>query len=137
MAEFGEKSKARLATCDDRLVQIFRAVNDQRPCTILEGVRSQEDQDRDFEKGVSRLKWPHGKHNVQEPGELCKAVDVKPDDMTFDPPEPPERWKEFADQVQAVADSLGILIRWGGAWAGTYPNPPGVLNDLDHFELAA
>lgn len=137
MAEFSEKSKVRLATCDDRLVMLFTEVNNRRACSILEGVRTQADQERDFEKGASRLHWPHGKHNVQNEGDLSHAVDVKPDDMTFDPPMPPEKWKEFADLVQAVADEMGILIRWGGAWYGTYPNPPGILNDLDHFELAA
>ena len=134
---FSARSLTILATCDDRLILVFTEVDRRRSCTAIEGIRSQQDQDRDFDKGHSRLKWPHGKHNVLEPGDKSKALDVKPDDMTFDPPEPPEKWKEFADLVFHVAEELGIQLRWGGAWGGVYPNPPGVLNDLDHFELAA
>jgi len=135
MTSFSARSQAQLATVDARLALIFAEVNDRRACTIIEGRRLQEDQDRDFAKGVSRLRWPHGKHNVQNPTDLCKAVDVKPDDLEWTALV--EAWKVFADLVFQIAEEQGILLRWGGAWNGTYPNPPGVLNDLDHFELAA
>lgn len=132
---FGPKSLAQLATCEQPLQDVFFEVNRRRSCTIVEGVRSQADQDRDNDKGFSKLRWPHGKHNVVPPQTLSRAVDVKPDDLAWTAP--PDAWKEFADLVFQVAAEKGIKLRWGGAWNGTYPNPPGDLNDLDHFELAA
>jgi peptidoglycan L-alanyl-D-glutamate endopeptidase CwlK len=130
---FSPRSLAQLATCEKPLQDLFTEVDRRRSCTVIEGVRSQADQDRDFDKGVSKLRWPHGKHNVVPPATLSRAADVKPDDLAWT--SPPSAWKEFADLVFKVAAELGIRIRWGGAWNGVYPNPPHTLNDLDHFEL--
>ena len=131
---FGPRSLAQLATCEQPIRDVFTEVDRRRPCTIIEGARSQADQDRDFDKGVSKLRWPHGKHNVVPPATLSRAVDVKPDDLAWTAP--PEAWKVFADLVFQVALEIGIKLRWGGAWNGIYPNPPHDLNDYDHFELA-
>ena len=51
MPRFGKSSKKRLATCDNRLQKVFNEVIKTVDCSILEGHRSAERQDKLFEEG--------------------------------------------------------------------------------------
>ena len=68
------RSIERLETCDQRLVAVVNEVVKHFDCTILEGWRSEEDQNEAFRTGKSKLKYPEGKHNKQP----SFAVDVAP-----------------------------------------------------------
>ena len=68
------KSLSRLGTCDPRLQRVFPEVVRYFDCTILEGHRNQERQDRMVEEGKSKVRWPNGKHNTVP----SMAVDVTP-----------------------------------------------------------
>ena len=51
MAKFSKKSLDRLNQCDARLVAIFTEVVKVFDCTVLEGYRSEIEQNRLFEQG--------------------------------------------------------------------------------------
>ena len=51
MPKFSARSTERLETCDERLVTIFNEVVKHFECTILEGRRSEEDQNEAFRTG--------------------------------------------------------------------------------------
>ena len=121
MPNFSSTSKERLATCHQDLQTLFNEVIKEFDCTILCGFRNQEDQDAAFNQGRSKLKWPHGKHNLSP----SFAVDACP----FPAPEvwSVETFKEFADKVKEVAKRLQIDITYGGDWAD-FP-------DEDHYQL--
>ena len=131
MSHFSVRSIARLSTCDQRLFDLFIEVVKHRDCTVLEGFRPQEVQDKYFAEGKSKLKWPHGKHNTQP---LSHAVDVAPYiNKTIS-------WAtsdciEFAQFVLATAKKMGIELRWGGDWDGDGDRSDQTFNDLVHFEL--
>ncbi len=74
MPKFSARSTERLETCDPRLIAVFNEVVKHFDCTILEGWRSEEDQNEAFRTGKSKLKYPEGKHNKQP----SFAVDVAP-----------------------------------------------------------
>ena len=44
MPKFGKRSKERLATCDERLQEVFNEVIKFVDCSVLEGHREQERQ---------------------------------------------------------------------------------------------
>ena len=50
MARFGSKSKKNLATCDERLQKIFNEVIKHVDCSVLEGHRSKERQNKLYEE---------------------------------------------------------------------------------------
>ncbi|MFW6272632.1 MAG: M15 family peptidase [bacterium] len=131
---FGRTSKRRLITCDPRLQILFSIVCDSFDCTIIEGRRDKETQDKYFREGKSKLQWPHSKHNVLESNMPSKAVDVAPyiDGKIS--------WKTnqcyyFAGYVIKTAETLGIKIRWGGDWDSDRNVNDQSFNDLVHFEL--
>ena len=49
MPRFGKRSKNALATCDDRLVDVFNEVIKTVDCSVLEGHRDQIKQNKYYE----------------------------------------------------------------------------------------
>jgi len=74
MPRFSTKSKSKLHTCDERLIDLFNEVVKHFDCTVIEGHRGKERQNAAYNKGNSKLKFPNGKHNKSP----SIAVDVAP-----------------------------------------------------------
>ena len=128
MPHFSSRSNRRLRSCDERLQKIFKYVVTYFDCSILEGHRNEEKQNKAFDTGVSQLKWPNGKHN-KEPSE---AVDVLPYPINWGDL---KRMYYFAGFVMATAQAMNIPLRWGGDWNRDTEIMDNRFNDLAHFEL--
>ena len=135
MPKFSQESFSKLSTCHPDLQALFYEVIKSFDCTILTGYRNQEDQEKAFAAGNTKLHYPDGKHNHQP----SMAVDVTPYPIDFNN-EKLALW--FGGYVLGLAQKLkdeGKMthaIRWGGAWNGLGDlNTPHMLNDLVHFEL--
>lgn len=125
---FSKKSLERLRTCHGDLQELFQEVIKHCDCIIIRGHRGEEEQDKAFRDGFSKLKYPNSKHN----GIPSMAVDV----ATY-----PIRWDDtlgmyiFAGFVKGIATEMGIKIRIGADWDGDFRTNDQKLNDLVHFEL--
>jgi peptidoglycan LD-endopeptidase CwlK len=128
MPVFGTRSKANLSTCHVELQRLFHEVIKHADCTVIQGHRTQAEQDECFQKGTTQVIWPNSKHNSVP--SLAADVCPYPIDWTDR-----ERFAHFAGIVLGVASQLGIAVRWGGDW-----NRDGVTRnerffDGPHFEL--
>lgn len=135
MPKFSLKSNDKLDTCHPLIQELFRAVVVEDDCTIIEGHRERRRQNQLFRQGLSKVKWPDGKHNVLP----SLAVDVAPylserKDNRI-PWNEPRQFHYFAGKVKAKAKALGIRIRWGGDWDGDGDLADQDFNDLAHWEL--
>ena len=128
MPRFSNKSISNLSTCDPRLQRVFHDVIKHFDCTILEGHRDKERQNRMVEVGKSQVLWPSGKHNTVP----SMAVDVTPYPIVWDDR---ERQTLFAGFVLATAKTMGIDLRWGGDWSMDFEVRDNEFDDLVHFEL--
>ena len=130
MPKFGKRSRERLDTCHADLGTVLEFVVIHMDCSILEGYRNEEDQNRCFAEGRSQVKFPDGRHNEYP----SLAVDVAPYPIDF---QDRDRFHFFAGYVRAIADELGIKIRWGGNWANDLSKgfKKNNFDDLVHFEL--
>ena len=128
MTKFSKQSLERLSTAHPNLQVLFREVVEGFDCSILEGHRDQPTQDKYYNDGKSRLKWPEGKHNKVP----SQAVDVAPCPIDWDDT---ARFYYFAGYVKGVADQLGIKIRFGGDWNLNTQVKDETFLDLVHFEL--
>ncbi len=128
MPTFSARSREILETCDERLVAVFDEVVKHFDCTILEGWRSEEDQNEAFRTGKSKLKYPEGKHNKQP----SFAVDVAPYPVDW---ENLDRFRYFAGFVMGIASQMGTRLRWGGDWDGDTELRDQKFVDLPHFEV--
>ena len=128
MPRFSDKSVAKLATCDPRLQRVFHEVVGSFDCTILEGHRDKERQNRMVEEGKSQVRWPDGKHNTVP----SMAVDVTPYPIVWDDR---ERQTLFAGFALATAKAMDVDLRWGGDWSMDFEVKDNRFDDLVHFEI--
>ena len=128
MPYFGKTSKKRLNTCDDRLQKVFNEVIKYVDCSVLEGHRSKDRQNKLYEEGKTKVKYPDGRHNRQP----SSAVDVTPYPVDW---KDRERQTLFAGFVIGVASQMGIKLRWGGDWDQDFQVVDNRFDDFPHFEL--
>lgn len=135
MPKFSQSSFSKLSTCHHDLQVLFFEVIKYFDCTIIEGHRNQEDQEKAFIAGNTRLHYPHGKHNHQP----SMAVDVMPYPIDY---ADTKLSLFFGGYVMGIAQRLrdegkmSHSVRWGGSWDGLGKlNRSGQLNDTGHFEL--
>jgi len=128
MPRFGKRSISGLKTCDQRLQELFHQVVKHFDCTIIEGHRGEEGQDKAYADGKSKVKYPNGKHN-QFPS---VAVDVAPYPIDWSDR---DRFHYFGGFVLGVAKQMGLNIRWGGDWNQDTQTKDNKFDDLVHFEI--
>ena len=128
MPKFGRKSKERLSTCEGNLQKVFNEVIKHVDCSVLEGHREKDRQNKLFEEGKTKVKYPNGRHNRQP----SSAVDVTPYPVDW---KDRERQTLFAGFVIGVASQMGINLRWGGDWDQDFQVVDNRFDDFPHFEL--
>ena len=128
MPKFGRKSRERLNTCESNLQKVFNEVIKHVDCSVLEGHRSKDRQNKLYEEEKTKVKYPDGRHNRQP----SSAVDVTPYPVDW---KDRERQTLFAGFVIGVASQMGINLRWGGDWDQDFQVVDNRFDDFPHFEL--
>ena len=128
MPKFGRKSRKELSNCDERLQSIFKEVIKYVDCSVLEGFRNEELQNKYYEKGKTKVRYPEGRHNSYP----SLAVDVTPYPVDWTDR---ERQTLFAGFVIGIARGMGHVLRWGGDWNGNFKVKDNKFDDFPHFEL--
>ena len=128
MPYFGRESRHNLRTCDPQLQRLFERVIQIIDCKILCGHRGEAAQNRAFDEGHSRVRWPDGKHNTYP----SEGIDAAPWPIDW---EDRPRFYFFAGIVLGVAEGMEIPLRWGGDWDGDRDFRDQTFDDLVHFEL--
>jgi len=128
MPRYSSTSKKRLSTCDQRLQDVFNEVIKHVDCSILEGHRSKERQNKLYDEKRTKVKYPNGRHNSSP----SKAVDVTPYPVDW---EDRERQTLFAGFVLGIARGMGHKLRWGGDWDQVFQVMDNRFDDFPHFEV--
>ena len=128
MPRFGSRSRRRLDTCHPDLQRLFNKVVVNFDCSVLCGHRNEEDQNKAYDQGRSKVKYPNGRHNATP----SNAVEVAPYPIDW---EDRDRFNLFAGYVLGIAQSMGLDIRWGGDWDQDFQVKDNNFDDLPHFEL--
>jgi peptidoglycan L-alanyl-D-glutamate endopeptidase CwlK len=137
MPSFSKKSLQQLATCHKDLQTLFHEVIKYFDCTVIEGFRNQELQDKAFAEGKSKLQWPNGKHNFYP----SNAVDVAPCINGGIDWNNAKQFYFFGGFVLGIATQLKAQgkithdIRYGGDWDSDKDINDQSFNDLPHFEI--
>ena len=149
MAAFSEKSRKQLDTVhpDLRLIHERVAGKYNFDHTILEGLRSDEDQLKYFLDGKSKIdprdseQHKTAKHLIKSDG-WAHATDSAPYPIDFSNKEKAKaRFYMFAGLMFAACAELiseGKIkhsIRWGGDWDGDKDFADQSFDDLPHFEI--
>ncbi len=128
MPSFGKRSKRNLDTLKPDLQAVLNEAIRYMDFSVIEGFRGEADQNKYFNEGKSKLRFPQSNHNKLP----SKAVDLAPY---------PSLWSnigkfyELADVMFKAANTLGVKLRWGGDWSRDGDVTDQKFNDLPHFEL--
>ena len=117
---FGKKSLEARATLHPDLVKVVDEAAKEVNITLLCGHRGQEDQDKAYSEGKSKLKWPKSRHNTWP----SEAVDIAPYPLDW---KNIKAFKEMAEKVKEAAENVNVEIEWGGDWT--------TFKDYPHFQL--
>lgn len=124
MPKFGKKSQERLRGVNSELVNVLNELVKIMDVTIIEGVRSQERQDRLVAEGKSKTKF--SKHITG------RAVDLAPYPIDW---EDRDRFHYMGGMLRGIAHQMGVKVRWGGDWDGDGETRDNNFDDLVHIEL--
>ena len=128
MYKFGSRSRKQMENIHPDLKKVLNEVIKYVDCSVLEGQRSAERQNKLFAEGRTKVKYPHGRHNANP----SRAVDVVPYPIDWDDR---ERFHLFAGFVLGIAKSMGINLRWGGDWNQNFEVDDNQFDDFPHFEI--
>lgn len=138
MSKVTGTSLARLETCDTRLQKIIHEASEIYDLSVLCGVRTKEDQEKAFQSGNSKVRWPNSKHNLKPGQEKSLAVDVIP---YFSSGKDRYDWEDqlafarLAGVIMAIAHIHQVKIRWGGDFDRDGRSADETFLDLPHFEI--
>ena len=124
MPKFGKKSQERLRGVNSELVNVLNELVKIMDVTIIEGVRSQERQDRLVAEGKSKTKF--SKHITG------RAVDLAPYPIDW---EDRDRFHYMGGMLRGIAHQMGVKVIWGGDWDGDGETKDNNFDDLVHIEL--
>jgi len=124
MPKFGKKSQERLRGVNSELVNVLFELVKIMDVTIIEGVRSQERQDRLVAEGKSKTKF--SKHITG------RAVDLAPYPIDWNDR---DRFHYMGGMLRGIAHQMGVKVIWGGDWNGNGETKDNNFDDLVHIEL--
>ena len=139
MFTFSERSLNNLKGVSPKLVAVVKRALELSPCdfTVIEGVRSQERQNKLWAQGRTTpgpvVTWVQtsGTHGIQPDG-YGHAVDIAPYPIDWNDL---DRFDQVSKAMFAAAKELGVALRWGGNWdMDDKPRERGE-SDSPHFEL--
>ena len=131
---YGKESQRKLETCHDDIQMIMNEAIKILDISILEGHRPKDVQNDLFSKGLTKVKYPDGKHNTTP----SMAVDAVPY---------PVDWKDYSRFYWMAGICVGIAhelyeeghighkLRYGGDWDRDGDIRDQKFNDLPHLEL--
>jgi peptidoglycan L-alanyl-D-glutamate endopeptidase CwlK len=122
MPKFSVISKERLDTCHPDLIMLMNEVIKHTDISILCGHRGEEEQNKAFNEGKSKVRFPFSKHNKTP----SLAVDIAPYNNGINWNDI-QRFKDLAEIVKECAEKLDISVEWGGDWVK--------FKDYPHWQL--
>lgn len=126
MPKFSKTSLDRLNTCHEDIIKVCTELIKQYDFSVLCGHRSREEQDKAYDSGNSKVRFPNSKHNKQP----SSAIDIAPYPINWDDfSRFKEMWIRF-DTIAKVLKNEGkisSIFVWGGDWK--------TLKDYPHIEI--
>jgi len=146
MYSFGKRSRSRLDTCHPDLILIMEEAIKIFDFSVLEGIRSTEQQQEYFETGRSKLDGINKLSKHQDHGDnLSYAVDIMPyarGTNAFSGKELDKARFYFLAGVVKMATAklqeegkISHSIRWGGDWDSDNIFDDQDFFDTPHFEI--
>jgi peptidoglycan L-alanyl-D-glutamate endopeptidase CwlK len=127
--KYSQRSLAKLKTCHPLLQEVFMEAIKHYDITILEGIRTLEQQKQYFNNGKTRTL--NSKHLKQADG-YSHAVDAGFYPIDW---QDTNQWYFYAGIIMGIAKSKGIQLRSGADWDSDGTTSDQEFLDAPHVEL--
>lgn len=131
MPTFSERSLKNLAEAHPDIQRVMHEAIKNTPIdfVVIEGFRSEAEQNEAFRKGASKARFGQSAHNYRP----AAAVDIVPYPNYFNASR--EEWRRLGEHIVSTAKLMNVPLRWGADWNmnGNYKDERFV--DSPHFEL--
>lgn len=128
-----QTSVTRLMSCHPSLIRLVSKAAGEWNIQVAFGYRGEEDQNKAYAEGKSKLKYPESKHN-QRPS---RAVDIYPKNSNGEIDWDNIRlFYAFGGYIMGLCAAMDIDVTWGADWDCDWDFKDQRLADLGHFELA-
>lgn len=125
---FSQEEEKILATVDPRLVAVVRAAHARMPLRVIEGYRNEARQNKLFNEGKTKLRFPNSKHNTFP----SLAIDIAPLPVDF---KNIQRFVDLSVIMFQEAKKRGVRLRWGGDWNRNNDWRDEKFLDMPHYEI--
>lgn len=126
MPKFSKTSLERLSTCHPDIIKVCRELIKQTDFSVLEGHRGKQAQEKAYNEGKSKARYPNSKHNTKP----SLAVDLAPYPIDWNNKQRfRDLWIRF-DTIAKMLKANGDIdsdFEWGGDWTS--------LQDCPHIEI--
>lgn len=129
MYKFSAKSQAKLDTCHPDVRKICNELIKLMDVTVLEGVRTVEQQEEYVRTGKSTTM--NSKH-IKQPDGWSHAVDLAPYPIDWNDG---QRFAYMQGMIRGIAHQLGIKVRSGIDWDSDGETKDHTFFDGPHFEI--
>lgn len=136
MPKFGKRSLSKLETCHPDIQKVLKEAIKYVDFGVVEGHRGKELQDKYYNEGKSKLKFPKSKHNKNP----SLAVDIVPyvkvpGKKGFYDWNNIERYRNIVFFIRGIAAGMGVNIRLGADWDSDFYCTDQTFHDIPHLEL--
>ncbi len=125
--KFSRESLTKICSCAGELQSLLHYAISHKDCpfdfTVLCGFRGEKEQNKAYEDGKSKLKYPKSKHNSIP----ALAVDIAPYPVNWNDL---EKFKILTDHIKKCAKEMGIIINCGIDWKNFVDAPHIELKEL-------
>lgn len=128
---WSNKSLQVRATLDPRLQVMVDELLKYMDVSLVQGHRGEAEQNDYFDRGVSQVRWPNGKHNSYP----SLAVDMQPYPYPTNENDLRAALGYMAGLCWLIAERNGFSLRWGGDWNRNGDVTDNGFDDLYHLEI--
>ena len=130
--KYGPASQRELDSCAEPLQVLADELIKYMDVSVICGHRSDQEQDRLYREGKSKLKGGKSKHNHKPSLAMDLAPYPYPDEWSR---QDMHRLYYMAGMVKGLAESMGIPVRMGADWDGDGELADQTFHDVFHVEL--
>jgi len=134
MYKYGKRSKEKISQCHRDWRIIMNEAIKYMDIAVYTGRRKKAAQNRAFNAGKSKLKWPFSKHNKKPSMALdCAPWPIEWQDKTH--------FAYMAGLIRGIAlrlykeKKISHIVRWGADWDSDGNIKDHKFQDYPHFEL--
>ena len=127
MPTFGKRSLENLKNCHPNLKIIAHEAIKEYDFSVICGLRTKQDQEKAFNGGFSKVKYPNSRHNqslLLGRKDISDAFDLCPYPIDWNDI---GRFKALSVIIKRIAKEKNIQIEYGGDWAK--------FRDYPHYQL--